>query len=66
MARKRYPKYLSKKRKPYRGSRRFDYTCRNHGGCSWCKGNRLHKRRLAERIAKEKLKEAEGAQTNGS
>jgi len=22
-------------------SRRFDYTCRCHGSCSYCKGNRL-------------------------
>ena len=30
-------------RKPYRGSKRIDRTCRNHGGCPWCEGNRLHK-----------------------
>ena len=28
------------KRKPYRGSKRFDHTCRNHGSCSYCEGNR--------------------------
>jgi len=28
------------KKKPYRGSKRFDKTCRNHGSCPWCKGNR--------------------------
>lgn len=27
-------------RKPYRGSKAFDHTCRNHGSCEWCKGNR--------------------------
>ena len=31
-------------RKPYRGSKAFDYSCRNHGDCPWCKENRLHKR----------------------
>lgn len=31
------------KRKPYRGSKAFDYTCRNHGGCPWCEENRKHK-----------------------
>ena len=31
------------KRKPYRGSKSFDYTCRNHGGCDWCRENRQHK-----------------------
>lgn len=31
------------KRKPYRGGKAVDGTCRNHGGCPWCEGNRLHK-----------------------
>lgn len=31
------------KREPYRGSKRFDHSCRNHGGCKWCEGNRKHK-----------------------
>lgn len=30
-------------RKPYRGAKAIDRTCRNHGGCEWCKGNRTHK-----------------------
>lgn len=30
-------------RKPYYKSKRFDRTCRNHGSCSWCYRNRLHK-----------------------
>ena len=36
------------KRKPYRGAKAVDYTCRNHGSCSWCEGNRLYssKRKL--------------------
>ena len=31
------------RRKPYRGSKAIDYTCRNHGTCEWCKENRKHK-----------------------
>ncbi len=31
------------KRKPYRGAKAIDTTCRNHGGCPWCERNRLHK-----------------------
>jgi len=27
----------------YRKSRRFDATCRNHGSCSYCQSNRVHK-----------------------
>lgn len=29
-------------KKPYRGSKCVDKTCRNHGGCPYCLGNRLH------------------------
>lgn len=28
------------KRKPYRGSKAIDRTCRNHGGCPACEMNR--------------------------
>lgn len=31
------------KRKPYRGSKAIDGTCRNHGSCQWCVENRTHK-----------------------
>ena len=30
-------------RKPYRRSKAFDTSCRNHGSCNWCRDNRLHK-----------------------
>ena len=30
-------------RKPYRGGKAIAKTCRNHGSCSWCKGNRKYK-----------------------
>lgn len=36
-------KHGKEKRKPYRGSKAIDCTCRNHGSCEWCRGNRLHK-----------------------
>nr|DAQ92019.1 MAG TPA: hypothetical protein [Caudoviricetes sp.] len=29
-------------RKPYRRSKRFDRSCRNHGGCPYCENNRKH------------------------
>ena len=35
--------------KPYRKSKRFDETCRNHGGCSYCEGNRKHSTEVRER-----------------
>lgn len=28
-------------RKRYRGGKAFDCTCRNHGGCDWCRENRM-------------------------
>lgn len=30
-------------RKEYTGSKAIDKTCRNHGGCEWCKDNRTYK-----------------------
>lgn len=31
------------RRKPYRGSKAIDPTCRNHGSCPVCEENRKHK-----------------------
>lgn len=31
------------RRKPYRGAKAIDPTCRNHGGCPVCEANRKHK-----------------------
>lgn len=33
------------KRKPYRGAKAVDATCRNHGSDKWCEENRRHKMR---------------------
>lgn len=30
-------------KKPYRGAKSVDKTCRNHGSCPWCKSNRTFK-----------------------
>lgn len=38
---KEYPKRKDH-RKPYKGAKRFDRSCRNHGSCPWCQGNRQH------------------------
>ena len=45
------------RRKPYRGSKAFDKTCRNHGGCDWCRENRLYKFKKEEEKTLDKLKE---------
>ena len=35
--------HKKEKREPYRGSKRFACSCRNHGGCPWCEGNRMYR-----------------------
>lgn len=44
-------------RKSYRGAKAIDYTCRNHGNCGWCKGNRTHKNDKRELAAEQELSE---------
>ena len=46
-------KYGKEHRKPYRGAKAIDYTCRNHGSCKYCEGNRLHKFKKDEPIIEE-------------
>lgn len=46
-------------RQPYRHSKRFDKSCRNHGGCGWCLGNRLHSNRKREEEARCRLIESD-------
>ena len=50
-------KYGKEKRKPYSGSKAIDRTCRNHGSCPFCKGNRLYKNKKREQKMLDKLKE---------
>ena len=45
------------KRKPYRGAKAIDCTCRNHGSCTWCRDNRLHKRLKGEEASRQALEE---------
>lgn len=35
------------KRKPYRDSRKFDVTCRNHNSCSHCSNGRQYQKHKA-------------------
>lgn len=43
-------------RKPYKGSKAIDYTCRNHGSCDWCRENRLHKFKTKEPYVEDEYK----------
>jgi hypothetical protein len=38
------------RRKSYKGSKLYDRSCRNHGGCPYCESNRLHKHKRREPI----------------
>ena len=46
-------------RKPYRGAKAVDVTCRCHGTCPHCQGNRQHKNLKRQITADESLKEME-------
>lgn len=47
-------------RKPYRRSKAFDRSCRNHGGCGWCEDNRTYQaRKEAERIVYEQTEQTQ-------
>jgi hypothetical protein len=45
------------KRKPYRKSKAIDRTCRNHGSCPWCEGNRLHNSKSKKEQADDQIEE---------
>ena len=47
------------RRKQYQGPKRIDKTCRNHGSCDYCKGNRLYKSRKSLEAARQKLRDVE-------
>ena len=51
--------YGKERRKPYRGSKSIDRTCRNHGSCGWCAGNRFHNSLVKIQAMKEKEKDYE-------
>lgn len=44
-------------RKPYRGAKAVDHTCRNHGSCMWCRSNRTYKNDKRELRVVQELKE---------
>jgi len=52
---KSYPNRKDR-RKPFRGAKSFDASCRCHGGCSYCLGNRLHSTNKRRKIADQEIK----------
>ena len=49
--------YRKEKRKAYRGSKAFDYSCRNHGSCNYCVDNRTIQQRRALKQARAQVDE---------
>jgi len=47
------------RRKPYRGAKAFDSTCRNHGSCPWCWSNRTFNYRKRKYFAEKDLRDWE-------
>jgi hypothetical protein len=46
-------KHGKEHRKPYKGSKAFDYSCRNHGSCAYCSLNRQVNKQRAGNKNKE-------------
>ena len=46
-------------RKPYRGSKADDCSCRNHGSCPRCMSNRMYQQLKMEEACKQALEEVE-------
>ena len=46
-------------RKPYRRSAAFDSSCRPHGGCPYCEGNRLYHSRKALELARHEMSDSQ-------
>lgn len=49
---KNYPNRKDR-RKKYYDSRAAAGTCRSHGSCTWCLGNRLHKHKKKQNVLTE-------------
>ena len=50
-------KHGKEHRKSYYGAKAVDQTCRNHGSCPWCMGNRLYHGRKLEQAASDSVKD---------
>lgn len=44
-------------RKPYKGAKAVCRSCRNHGGCPWCLGNRTNRDKNKDKVAKKEIKD---------
>lgn len=44
------------KKKPKTGAKAIDPSCKNHGSCPWCKGNRTYQQKKAREAAEAQVK----------
>ena len=51
-------------KQPYRQSRRFDASCRCHGGCPHCEGNKLNRFKSQETQASQAINQADQDDSN--
>ena len=49
-------------RRKYRGAKSVDRTCRNHGTCKWCAGNRTINSRRKQEAAETDMHDQEDAE----
>lgn len=49
--------HRKEKRKPFYGSKVFDRSCQNHGGCPWCLANRTYQQRRLNEAAEQERRE---------
>lgn len=45
------------RRRPYRHGKAVDKSCRNHGSCPWCQGNRRHATEMRRQRAEAQMKD---------
>jgi hypothetical protein len=57
--------YKKEFRKPYRGAKAVDCSCRNHGSCAWCMSNRLYQQLKQEEASRQALEEIDKENNNG-
>lgn len=50
-------KHNKEHRKPYRGAKAVDSTCRNHGSDDWATDNRLFQRKRAELSVQDRIED---------
>lgn len=52
------------RKRAYTGSKRFDSSCRCHGGCDWCRNNRLHRDQRDRGAANQQLRDFKHVDSN--